>query len=397
MVLWFSKWIAIGITRCKCEAGGHKLIDMVSHDNLKRLTVVIPSYGRREFLKRQISYWNGSLVQVLILDGSDVSAYDLQFPQNFRYVHSREGFLQRLLSATEMVDTEFVALLPDDEFFLESGLVDAIDYMDSNDQAIGCVGRCLYFFVDQGRFLLSHAYRDWRPFPPAPISMADRLDLDLPPNKTHMAMYGIYRRNHWITMIRGAYSVPFSCGYVYERLLNFQRSVLGRTEIIDSLLWMRSKENPPVTNSEFPRVKGRDFVSWATSAEFAVEVSRYREVARNILVRAGVNIKDIDLYVNRFVDGGVARQQSKEERARKSLRRKIGKKLLKLAPKRFRLLCKRHVPAQFLKFVGWEGHELPNVVCDLRSLGTRFDEAELRRIAELSLTTYGQIEVVRGI
>lgn len=152
MVLWFSKWIAIGITRCKCEAGGHKLIDMVSHDNLKRLTVVIPSYGRREFLKRQISYWNGSLVQVLILDGSDVSAYDLQFPQNFRYVHSREGFLQRLLSATEMVDTEFVALLPDDEFFLESGLVDAIDYMDSNDQAIGCVGRCLYFFVDQGRF-----------------------------------------------------------------------------------------------------------------------------------------------------------------------------------------------------------------------------------------------------
>lgn len=395
MVLWFSRLIAIGITRCKCEAGGHKLMDMVSHDNLKRLTVVIPSYGRREFLKRQISYWNGSLVQVLILDGSDVSGYDLQFPQNFRYVHSREGFLQRLLSATEMVDTEFVALLPDDEFFLESGLVDAIDHMDSNDQAIGCVGRCLYFFVDQGRFLLSHAYRDWRPFPPAPISLDDRLDLDLPPNKTHMAMYGIYRRNHWITMIRGAYSVPFSSGYVYERLLNFQRSVLGRTEIIDSLLWMRSKENPPVTNSEFPRTRGRDFVSWATSAEFAAEVSRYREIAQSILIRAGLDNIETGRYVNRFVDGGVARQRSKDERSRRSVRQKIGRKLLEWSPKRFRLLCKRYVPAQFLKFVGWEGHELPTMVRMLRSLGTRFDEVELRTIEKLSLATYTQIKVVR--
>jgi len=359
------------------------------HD-LRRLTVVIPTFGRPQYLRRQVSYWKDSSVRVLVLDGSDRANSEIEFPTNFTYLHSREGFLARLISATQVVRTEFVALLADDEFFLKSGLADAVSHLDHNREVIGCVGRCLYFFVDQGRFLVSHAYRDWKPFSTTNDSLATRLDLDLPPNKTHMAMYGVYRTNHWVSMVQGAYSVPFSCGYVYERLLNLHRTVLGRTEILESLLWMRSKENPPIMNSEIARARGSDFVTWATSEEFVSEVSAYHAIAMGLIRSAGVDQAHAVDYVDRFIGGGVLRQQSKEKHAEKSVKRKLSRVLLRYTPKALRLFCKRYLPAKYLRFTGWEGHDLSKIVQDLIVLRTRFNEAELWEIAELSLALYEQ-------
>jgi glycosyltransferase domain-containing protein len=356
-----------------------------SIERLARLTIVIPTFGRPEFLSRQVEYWGDSPAKVLVLDGSEIPNQETDLPGNFTYVHSREGFISRLIYATTVVDTEFVALLADDEFFLKEGLVDAIRQMDSDQGIIGCVGRCLYFFVDQGNFLLSHAYRDWRPFPSSENTLCRRLDSDLPPNKTHMAMYGVYRQEKWVTMVRNSYSVPFSCGYVYERLMNLQRSVLGRTEILESLLWMRSKENPPQMHTEIARTNGNDFVSWATAPEFVSETMRYQGIAMGILKSAGVDEVDATRYVDRFFNGGILRQSTKEQSSKRSIRRKLGYALLKYPPKRLRLFCKRHLPARYLKFTGWEGYPLPEVISDLNDLGTRFNERELWHIAELSL------------
>jgi len=357
-------------------------------DCLSRLTIVIPTIGRPEFLRRQVEYWKDSPVKVVILDGSNIKASDLDLPPNFTHLRSLDGFCARLLSAIGAVETEFVALLADDEFFLKSGLVNAINRMDSDDEVIGCVGRCLYFFVDQGRFLASHAYRDWKPFPSTARFPVNRLDLDLPPNKTHMAMYGVYRREKWVSMIRAAYSVQFSCGYVYERLLNLQRSILGRTEIIESLLWMRSKENPSIVNTEVRRTGGHDFVTWATSPEFNHEVYRYKGIALDLLRDSGFNDADAAGYLDRFFNGGVFRQKSKEQLANKSLKRKLGLILLRYSPRSLRLFCKRHVPARYLRFTGWEGHDLSKVISSLRDQGTHFNEPELWDIARLSLSLH---------
>jgi hypothetical protein len=313
-----------------------------------------------------------------------------ELPRNFSYVHNKEGFIARLSMATTLVSTEFVAFLADDEFYLKAGLLDAIRHLDSDREIIGCVGRCLYFFVDQGRFLMSHAYRDWLSFPSCGDSLQRRLDLDLPPNKTHMAMYGIYRREQWEVMVRSSYSVPFSCGFAYERLLNLQRSVLGRTEILESLLWMRSKENLPVTTTEIARTNGNDFVSWATNPDFAEETNHYQRIASRILTRAEVSDQDAAKYIDRFFNGGVQRQLSKEQRSNLSIKEKLGRALLKYPPKRLRLFVKRRIPVRWLRFTGWEGYPMSEIVLSLSALGTRFDEQELLYISELSLALDGR-------
>lgn len=356
-----------------------------STPNLSRVTIVIPTLGRPEFVERQIAYWSNSQAKIIILDGSKEKITRDSFPLNITYVHQTNGFLQRLRTATGMVNTEFVALLADDEFFLKSGIEDAVQFLDTNVQTIGCVGRCLYFFVDQGRFLVSHAYRDWKPFPSQRDDLGMRLDADLPPNKTHMAMYGIYRCEAWRKMFSRAYAVQFSCGYVYERLLNLQRTILGKTEIIESLLWMRSKENPPVVHSDIPRTLGRDFVSWATLPEFVDETLEYQKVALKILVEGGLDKVQATEAVHRFFSGGVERQSVKEKNSRKKLLPKIGRAVINYSPRQIRLFCKRHIPTRYLRFTGWEGHEISVALRSLKQLGTKFDETEIEWIVQAAL------------
>jgi len=355
--------------------------------DLSDLTVVIPTVSRPAFVIRQFEYWRELTAQVVILDGAkqpiDIPVELLSY--NIRYIHSGARFNERLATAGGFVNTRYCALLPDDEFYLPSGARAAIDRLEEDSAVIGCVGRCLYFFVDQGRFLVRDAYRDWLAFPSSARSVKDRLDADLPPVKTHKAQFAIMRSNHWKTMFESSYRQFFSCGYTYERFLNLQRSVLGRTEILEDLLWMRSMENPPISSVNVPRVDGHDFVSWARNPKFDSEVIRFRQIALEIIESGGVESKEAQAFEERFFVGGVHRQASKAARNSRKLSRRLGNVALTHSPKTLRLLAKRLVPARWLRFTGWEGYDLETICVSLQARGTRFCRAELERVRELSL------------
>jgi glycosyltransferase domain-containing protein len=359
----------------------------VSSSTLKDLTVVIPTVSRPLFVLRQFEYWGDTEVNVLILDGA---ADPIEIPTqlhrpNINYVHTGTRFNERMSLAATLVESRYCAYLPDDEFFLFDGLKAAMLFLDKNQDCIGCVGRNLYFFVDQDRFLVRDAYRDWAPFPEQMNTLTSRLDADLPPNKAHMSACAIMRSDAWKVMFRNAYSQFFSCGYTYERLLNLQRTVLGKTEILEDLLWMRSMENPPISDVNVPRVAGHDFVSWARNPIFASEVARYREIACGIIALGGLSQSEVEAFEHRFFVGGVHRQATKEARNRKRFSRRLGGIAMTRAPKRARMLAKRFLPNVMLSFTGWEGNEL-DVMCEsLRKKGTRFDRADLERVRDLSL------------
>lgn len=369
------------------ESGNFSL---VSNSDLARITIVIPTIERREFVIRQFKYWMQTPIKIVILDGasSPIEIPSQYRAPNLRYIHSPTQFHERLAKAPGLIDTEFCALLPDDEFFLVSGLISAVKHLDSNPNSIGCVGRCLFFFVDQGRFLTSHAYRDWKPFPANAMSVADRLDADLPPNKTHMTMYGVFRHWAWRQIFEMSCRTYFSCGYTYERLMNLQRTALGRTDILDDLLWMRSKENPPVLSPQLPRYDGRDFVSWAKNPDFREEVQAYRNRAREIITSAGVPIADVDELENRFFWGGVQRQEAKEKKVTASFRFRLTNLVMAKSTKKLRLFAKRHFSKRILRYFDWEGYDIETILTSLRQVGTKVSQQELELVENLALETY---------
>jgi glycosyltransferase domain-containing protein len=354
---------------------------------LSSLTVVIPTVSRPLFVLRQFKYWRVSDAQVVVLDGAKtpiVIPEDLKSP-NIRYLHTGTRFNERLATAGQYVTTPYCAFLPDDEFFLFSGLHAAISRLEADAQIVGCVGRCLGFFVDHGRFLVRDMYREWKPFSDNAISQVQRLDEDLPPNKTHKAQFAILRSSVWASMFKNSYGKYFSCGYTYERLLNLARTILGPSVVLDDLIWMRSLENPPISSESVPRVGGRDFVSWARNPDFSKEVQQYRSIALELLASGGVAPTVAAEFEERFFVGGVHRQATKEAMNRKKLTTRIRHLALNYTPQALRTLAKRYVPNRALKFSGWQGFELDEMLRMLEGWGTRFNHDDLGFVKQLSL------------
>lgn len=356
---------------------------------LERITIIVPTIARPAFVRRQFEYWKNYPTQVVILDGADepVNLDDLELnAPNVRYVRTGTHFNERLATAGQYINTEFCAFLPDDEFFLPSGLRSAVQHLDSNPMTIGVVGRALYFFVDQGRFLVTDAYRDWKAFPADAITARQRLDLDVAPNKTHKVLFGLFRRDEWISVFSDAFGTYYSSGYTYERLANLKSVALGRTDLIEDLIWMRSMENPPISNDSVPRLGSQDFVPWATEGNYPDEVAHYRAKALRILREAGnLDEETARYFEDRFFHAGIRRQVDKVARHSRSPSRAVRKILIEYGPKTLKEFAKRRIPSSLLTITGWSGIEVDKMCQSLSRRGTSFNRSELELIQDLSL------------
>lgn len=369
-----------------------RMTERVDHGSLSRLTVIIPTISRPDYVRRQIKYWLQTDAQVRILDGAlvaiDLGEFDLT-DTNVRYIHLPVNFNERLAVAGEFIDTEFGCLLSDDEFFLPSGLKACIRHLDDHPNDIGCVGKVLYFFVEQGKFLAYQGYTDWINFDNDAVSASDRIKQILPPLKTHMAVYGIYRSEQWKKIFKMSYGDYYSSGYLYERMISLYRAVLGRTVVLNDLLWMRSMENPPISDDALPRNDG-GLVGWADNPANRLELHHYLNKVRDIIAKGdGMSEAEIDEFANHFVYGGIERQRVKDARVEK-LSARLRHAIIKFGPKSLKLIAKRFAPRFILRRMDWNGYPLATNVRHLRRQHIGFDVNELRKVEELSLETYAR-------
>lgn len=366
------------------------MTNRVENSSLSRLTVIIPTISRPDYVRRQIKYWLQTDAEVRILDGArvplDLKEFDLTYT-NVRYIHMPVNFNERLAVAGQLIETEFSCLLSDDEFFVPSGLKGCIRHLDDHPDDIGCVGKVLYFFVEQGKFLAFQGYTDWLNFSDDAVTATDRVKQVLPPLKTHMAVYGIYRSEHWKKIFKMSYSDYYSCGYLYERMLNLYRAVLGRTVILNDLLWMRSMENPPIMDDAVPRADG-GLVGWADNPANRSELLHYRNKVRDILATGdGISSAEVDEFADHFVYGGIERQRVKDARGHQ-LTVRLRHAVVQYSPKSLKLIAKRFAPRFILRRLDWNGYPLKRTVRSLQRQHVKFDVNDLRRIEKLVLETY---------
>ena len=357
---------------------------------LSRLTVVIPTISRPEFVKRQITFWSQFDAQVRILDGA-ATAIDLsqfgQIPRNVQYFHEPQKFNERLSNAWKHVDTEFACLLPDDEFFLPSGLIASLEHLDKNPTVTGCVGKVLMFFVDQGRFLTYQDYEYWKDFATDSVTAESRVQEVLPPNKVHKVQFAVLRSPIWKEIFTSSYGDFYSTGYLYERMLNLHSAVLGRTVVLDELMWMRSMENPPLTNAAVPRDNG-GMLGWADNPSNRDEVLHYvKKVERIIGSEGSIEASKAHEFAKRFVYGGFETHRIKVQNSKRSFRRRLSEALIRYAPKSIKLAAKRIGPRKVLGYLDWQGFVIEETCNKLDQNGIAFNKRELQLIERLALET----------
>src|SRR3989344_526322 len=108
---------------------------------LSKLTLVIPTYNRQRYVLRNMRYWSGSMVTVHVLDGSEQAIPPQEMAEltaNINYHNLPIPLLDRFRKAVGLVQTEYAALMADDEFFLPDALQACIRELEVDETLVSC-------------------------------------------------------------------------------------------------------------------------------------------------------------------------------------------------------------------------------------------------------------------
>ena len=210
--------------------------------DLSNLTICIFSYERKKDLIRILKYLETLNVQVIVMDGSKEALLE-QFSKNIRYFNFKNLSLQqRIIKFSELASTEYILLSPDDDFFLETGLKQTLDFLDSNKEYSSAQGLRTRFF-DYPAF-------NWIP----DYLSQSKLDFKSE-NKTERLLqmfhamhyiYSIIRFSDFVKIancLRGVNSEKRDSLMVNELVFNYTLPILGKHRVIP-VLYSARKAHP---------------------------------------------------------------------------------------------------------------------------------------------------------
>ena len=363
---------------------------------LTDLTLVIPAYNRPAYLARQIDYWAGSGVQLCILDGSKEKAPDsviAQMGETVHYEYMPIGFNERLVHASKIVKTKYVALLGDDELYVKQGLRDCLDLLDADQRLIGCVGRSVFFFQREGEIYGHQVYGKSQDIPEMYGEHLARLRNSFPqgdPSGAPYLLYGVFRKEQWCAMFSTAYARHYSSGYVYELALLIIGACLGPTKMVDSLVWLRSGENPAMSSAAVNRKIGTG--EWGTSSEFASEYEDFVRRLTEELTRRGVTPPEsIEQAVRDVAEQFFAYSLHKPHRPIAYWHRVLYF-AARNTPRWAKTLLKRNMTKTLGTVLDYKGVAFSDALVQLRDNGVEFNSEEMKELCEFLQAFHSTLE-----
>ncbi len=354
-------------------------------DGLEKLSIVILTYGRHDFVRRQVDYWSNSPVTIHIVDGSPdpIGTKDLEnLSTNIQYHHINDDYFARMRAAIELVETPYVAMLADDDFFLIAGLIESIRRLEAEPKLFGVVGRAVYFFFQRGKVLGNQTHAQSSNYPDAINTGIDRLNNLYHEGKVGGLAFGVYRSEGWRSAVRSTYAKTYSCAYVYDSFLRTMLTYLGEIKVSESLVWLCSGENPPIKNeSSFNRKV--DLIDWFDGVQYAEEVADFKHRLVEALYKEGKDNKEnLAASVNSVVSTLESRYRLKATQ-RTSLAKRLPGLVQRYVPKKIKDLGKDYLPLRMKKVLDWQNFTLSEVLPQMKSRGVCYDEAEARRVIAL--------------
>lgn len=225
---------------------------------LPRLTIVIPTFGRPEKAIRALTYWAGRGFRVLMLDGSQTA---LSVPEaarddpNMTYLHMPVPLTERLGFAANAIETDYATMGGDDDFFLPSGLLASIEFLDEHPDYVACGGQALGF--DRGPFGGIRAFTRYERFRDLDISGSDARGRVMAhfSNYAPASIYAVCRRAAWCEGMALLSGREFPVYAIGETQFEFMMAYRGGIRRLPVLHWLRSHEAGPVKHQ---RMAGRD-------------------------------------------------------------------------------------------------------------------------------------------
>lgn len=229
------------------------MFDYRQYEKLKNLTLVVPTYYRQNYALRLMNYWSGKGPNVIVLDGTNtpIDNDKISNLKNISYHNLNSGFYERINKSLEMVNTRYVMLAGDDEFYLPSALIKCMNELDKNKELVACCGCSIGFFpekkyvrgIDVYMELIGYEINSSNPF--------ERI-------KKHMSnyavnqIYAVCRASDWIKIFKGiTNNREFSVFAIAEYQFEMCMSYAGKSKVLNELMWLRNMgENEPIRGTD---------------------------------------------------------------------------------------------------------------------------------------------------
>lgn len=256
--------------------------------NLSDLTLIMPTYCRHEYALRGMHYWSTLGVRLIVLDGSGdplpSERLGLIGP-SVSYLHSAAGMYERIRSALPYIKTPYAALISDDEFFLENGILAAIDFLNINKDYIACGGQAVAFWCgDNGDVLSAIEYPRHKGFDLSGDLSGARVIKHFS-NYMPATIYSIARAGFFVEAFSLVTKREFNAYALGELQYELFAAWCGKIKLLDNVYWMRSHENQPVRGTDRSLCLDRPVEEWWVNEGMRPEVEDFLCLTAREMVR----------------------------------------------------------------------------------------------------------------
>ncbi len=252
-------------------------------------------------------YWGELGVNVLVFDGSKdpLPSHELEkIPSCIKYFHRPTGFYDRLKAALKYIDTPYASLAADDEFFLKSGLLAAIDYLDKNQDYVACGGQAVGFWRAQDDIFMTKQYAGNSGFDLNHDDRAKRIE-DHFSKYTPASVYATVRSADFIAAITAMTEHEFSVYSIGELQLEMFYAWRGKVKVLDHIYWLRSEENTPTRNTDPSLFPDRRLEKWWMNHNDQTDKKKFIEIMSRHMAGADFEVPQTERAIRIAMDAYV--------------------------------------------------------------------------------------------
>lgn len=266
-----------------------------NHRNNLDLTIVIFSYNRPECILKSAAFWSSKSIKILFVDGSEKILNKnlrniIKKTKNISYFHlPKKSIPQRIKYGISKSKTKYTMCQGDDDFYLFSGLIEAVKKIKKRKNIIACMGQSLGLdFINKKPYLFEYG-KNLIDFSVKSDNFQKRLNLAFN-NYLPAAFYAVFKtkslKNLWENI------QTMSCQELYEYEHAFRTYLEGSLLTTKKKYWIRSFHLKP-KSGKIDGDRKLTFSKWLNSKKFKIE--RETLVQRlTIMIKNKTSLKNQD-------------------------------------------------------------------------------------------------------
>jgi glycosyltransferase domain-containing protein len=217
---------------------------------LNKLSIIIPSYNRKKYLKRQIIYWANTPYKIFILDGGTENFTNqevLKLPNNIRYIIDNSNVFERIANIKKNISSKYILLLCDDDFYVKQTLQKIINFLDCNKEYLSSSSLPLGFRKINTNLIYEVVYPEIK----KRIKLPENKDSYRRLNNYFKFQYNIYNysvihTSIFFECVKLINKCNFDLYALSEVLFGIRLSLASKHKIINEVGWLRNIGNPPI-------------------------------------------------------------------------------------------------------------------------------------------------------